>query len=135
MLKYGLFIALMCTGGAAFAQGQAPAQAAPAPAPVMTPEQSGIQTAAMGFGQCVVTGAQGVAADVTPQAGATRILAGCANQRQQLDRAVEAYIGTLPEAEKAAARAQYQSQMADAETRIAARITQMRAAPATPAAQ
>lgn len=131
MLKYGLFIALMSAGGAAFAQEAAPAPAAPAPA--MTPEQSAIQTAAMGLGQCVMTGAQGLAADVTPQAGATRILAGCSTQRQQLDRAVEAYIGTLPEDEKAPARAQYQSQMADAETRIAARITQQRAAPATPA--
>jgi hypothetical protein len=128
MLKYGLSAALMCLGGTAFAQ--APASTAPAPTPPTSTQMTSLQTTAMAFGQCVMSGVQGVPASVTPEAGATRVLAGCATQRQQLDQAAEAYIATLPEEGKATAREQYRTQMAMAQTQIAARITQLRAAPA-----
>jgi hypothetical protein len=95
----------------------------------MTPEQSAIQAAALGFAQCVMAGVQALPASVTPQTGATNVLAGCATQRQQLDQAAEGYIGTLPQDAQAAAREQYRTQIAGAESQVAARITQMRAAP------
>ena len=130
MLKYGLSIALLCCAGAALAQADAPASAPPAPTPAMTPQQSAVQQTAMGFAQCVMAGVPGVPATVTPEAGATSVLAGCTTQRRQLNLAVDALIATLPEANKAAAREQYRTQMAAAETQIASRIGQLRAAPA-----
>ena len=129
MLKYGLSAALLGCAGAALAQG-APASAPPASTPAMTPQQSAVQQTAMGFAQCVMAGVQGVPATLTPEAGATSVLAGCATQRQQLDSAVEALIATMPEENKAVAREQYRTQMAGAETQIASRIGQLRAAPA-----
>ena len=131
MLKYCLSAALLCASGAAFAQGQAPA--APAPAPALTPQQSALQTAAMDLAQCVMSGVGSVPANLAPEAGATSVLAGCATQRQQLDQSVEVYIATQPAAEQAAAREQYRSQMDGAVTQIAARISQLRAAPAATA--
>ena len=133
MLKYGLSIALLCSAGAALAQAEAPASAPPAPAPAMTAQQSAVQQTAMAFGQCVMAGVSGVPANLTPEAGATSVLAGCATQRRQLDSAVEALIATMPEENKATAREQYRSQMAGAETQIASRIGQLRAAPAAAA--
>jgi len=132
MLKYCFAAALMCCAGAAIAQSQT---AAPAAAPAMSAEQSAVQSTAMALGQCVMTGVQGLAATVTPEAGATTVLAGCATPRQALDRAVEGLIATLPEENKAGAREQYRAQMAGAQAQIAARITQLRAAPAPAPAQ
>ena len=134
MLKYGLSIAFLCCAGAAFAQAGAPVSAPPAPAPAMTPEQNAIQQSVMGFAQCVMAGVPNVPANLTPEAGATNVLAACAAQRRQLDAAVDALIATLPEPNKAAAREQYRTQMAAAETQIASRIGQLRAAPAPAAA-
>ena len=135
MLKYGLSAALLLCAGTVLAQTQPPASPPPASPPTMTPQQSAIQTAAMALGQCVMAGVQGVPADVTPQAGATRVLAGCATQRQQLDQAAAGYMGTLPADQQAGAREQYRSQIGGAESQIAARITQMRATPAAAPAQ
>ena len=135
MLKYCLSIALACSAGVAVAQTQAPA-AAPAPAPPMlSAEQSAVRTTAMALGQCVMTGVQGVAATVTPEAGATAVLGGCASQRQALDLAVDALIATLPEEGKAQAREQYRTQMAGAETQVADAIRRQRAALAPAPAQ
>ena len=133
MLKYCLSFALACSAGAAVAQTQAPA-AAP-PAPPMSAEQSAVRTTAMALGQCVMTGVQGLSATVTPEAGATTVLGGCASQRQALDLAVEALIATLPEEGKAPAREQYRTQMAGAETQIADAIRRQRAAAAPAPAQ
>ena len=128
MLKYGLSIALLCGAGAALALNRAPAAAT-----ASTPQQSALQTSAMAFAQCVIGGIPSVPASLSPDAGAAQVIANCATLRQQLDLAVEAYVATQPEAERAAAREQYRSQMAEAQPQIAARISQLRAAPATAA--
>ncbi len=130
--------ALLCCAGAALAQ--TPAQQAPAAAPAQPApqpaEQAAVGQAAAAFGQCVQAGIQGLAATVTPQVGATTVLGGCASQRQQLERAVEALIATMPADRQAVAREQVRTQLAAAETQVAAAITQARAAaPAAAPAQ
>jgi len=82
-----------------------------------------------------MTGVQGMAATVTPEAGAAAVLGACATQRQALDSAVDALIATLPEEGKAPAREQYRAQMAGAETQVADAIRRQRAAPAPAPAQ
>ena len=135
ILKSCLTAALLCGATAALAQANAPASAPPAPAQQMTPQQSAIQQTATALGQCVMAGVQGVPATVTPEAGAVTVLAGCVTQRQQLEQAVEAMIATMPEDQKAGAREQFRTQMASAETQVAALIGRHRAAgaPAAPA--
>ena len=130
MLK--LFVSAACLAVAvpAFAQDSA----APAPqAPQLTGPQLAIQQAAMAFGQCVQAGVRGVSADVTPEAGATAVMTGCATQKQALESAAQSYIATMPEAERAGAQEHLRSGLADAQTQIAGAIRQMRTA-ATPAA-
>ncbi len=84
----------------------------------------------MAFGQCVQTGASTVPATVAPEAGATSVLAGCATQRQALDRAAAA----MPEAQRPMVQQQIQSQLAGVEAQVAAGIRAARTAPAaTPA--
>ena len=134
MLKYGLSVALLSCAGAAMAQNQAPAASAPAqsqaaPSPEQAAGVQAIQQAAMSFGQCLSTGVQGVPAAVTPEAGATSVLGGCATQRQQLVQAAEAMIATMPAAEQEAARNTMNTQLAAAETHIANAIRQARSAP------
>ena len=89
----------------------------------------------MAFGQCVMSGVQGLAATVTPEAGAASVLGACATQRQALQQAAEGYIATMPEADRAGATEQLRSQLGGAEARVADRIRQMRAAPAPAPAQ
>ena len=133
MLKYGLSIALLCGATTALAQNApAPAASTTTPPP---PAVQAIQQAAMGFGQCIQTGVQGVPASVTPEAGATRVLGGCATQRQQLVQAAEAFIATMPADQQAGARTQLNTQLGAAETQIASVIRQQRAAPAAAPAQ
>ena len=116
---------LLCFAGAAFAQAQAPAAQPAASGP-----QAAIQQTAMAFSQCLQTGIQGVAATVTPVAGATSVLGGCTSQRLQLEGAIDALIITLPADQQAAAREQARTQVAAAQGQVAAAITRMRAAPA-----
>jgi len=116
---------LLCLAGAAFAQAQAPAAQPAASGP-----QAAIQQTAVAFGQCLETGIQGVAATVTPEAGATSVLGGCASQRQQLEGAIAALIATLPADQQAAAREHARTQLAEAHAQVAAAITRLRAAPA-----
>jgi hypothetical protein len=123
-----LFAALLCCAAAGTAQQPAP-QAPPAAAPP-SPAEAAVQQTATAFGQCVMAGIQGVAATVTPEAGATSVLAGCATQRQGLERAVDAHIATIPAAQQAGAREQFRGHMAGAEGQIAAAITRRRVAPA-----
>jgi hypothetical protein len=134
-----LSVALLCSTGAAFAQtpAQQPPAATPAqPAPGAA-EQAAVGQTAAAFGQCIQTAIQGLAATVAPEAGATTVLGGCVTQRQQLEQALEALIATMPADQQAAAREQVRTQMAAAETQIAAAISRARAAPAAaaPAAQ
>jgi hypothetical protein len=110
------------------AVAQPPAAAGTAP-PAAGPEAA-IQQAATAFGQCISTGMHAVPASVTPEAGAASVLGGCAAQRQQLTVAVNAMIATLPADQQAAAHAQFESQIGQADTQIAAAIRQQRAAPA-----
>jgi hypothetical protein len=117
--------AVLGFAGAAFAQAQAPAALPAASGP-----QAAIQQTAMAFGQCLETGIQGVAATVTPEAGATSVIGGCASQRQQLEGAINAFIATLPADQQAAAREQARTQLAAAQGHVAAAITRLRAAPA-----
>ena len=119
-----LFPALLCCAAAGAAQQPAP-QAPPA-----SPAEAAVQQTAMAFGQCIGTGIQGVAATVTAEAGAASVLAGCATQRQELERAVEAHISTIPADQQAGAREQFRTHMGSAEGQIAGAITRRRAAPA-----
>jgi len=137
MLKYGLSVALLSLAGTALAQNQAPASAQPAQSQAAAPAAESpavqaIQQAAMSFGQCIQTGVQGVPASVTPEAGATNVLGGCGTQRQQLVQAAEAFIATMPADQQAGARTHLTTQLAQAETQIAAAIRASRSA--TPAA-
>lgn len=135
MIKAVFFTTLAFAAAPALAQSEtAPAPSAPAQAPAAAPDQSAIQTAAQAFGQCVSSGIQGVDAAVTPEAGASSVMSGCASQRQQLEQAVEGVIATLPEEQKTAARTQLQTQLAQAQPQIAAAITRQRTAAAAPAA-
>jgi len=115
MLKFGLSAALLVAAVPAFAQD------GPPPA---------LQQAAMAFGQCVQAGVQGLAATVTPEAGATSVLGGCSAQRDTLVSAVEAMIAAMPADQQGAAREQLRTRLAEAETQVANVIRQSRAAPA-----
>ncbi len=132
MFRLSALAAVLLAAGPAFAQNQtAPAPAAPAGPP---PEaMSAIQTAAAAFGQCVQAGVQGVPASVTPEAGATTVIAGCATQKQAVEQAVRALLATLPAEQRAAGEAQLASQLGSLPTQVADGIRQSRAAPAAPA--
>ena len=108
---------------------------APAAAPAAPSQESitAIQTAAAAFGQCIQTGVAAVPASVTPEAGATNVLNGCATQRTAVEAAVQAMIATLPEAQRTMAQEQLRSQVAGIPTQIADGIRQSRGA-AAPAA-
>lgn len=113
----------------AFAQNQTtPAPAGPPPEAI-----AAIQTAAAAFGQCVQTGTAAVPATVTPEAGATTVLAGCATQKQAIEQAVRALLATLPAEQRTAGEAQLNAQIAAVPGQIADGIRQARAA-AAPAA-
>jgi hypothetical protein len=121
MLKYGLSAALLVAALPAFAQNPAPSGA--------------IGQTAQAFAQCVQAGIAGVPASVTPEAGATTVLGGCATQFQALRQAAEAMIATMPADQQAAARDQMRTQIAAAQTQVAGLISRRRAgAAATPAA-
>ncbi|HEY1606595.1 MAG TPA: hypothetical protein VGF77_13465 [Allosphingosinicella sp.] len=116
----------------------APAPQPPAAAPeqqATTAQQAEIQRTAMAFGQCIKTGLDNLSATIAPEAGAASVLGGCSAQRNDLGKAVDAMIATLPEAQRAAAHTQFESQIGEAQTQIAEAIRQHRAAPpAAPAA-
>lgn len=105
--------------------GQAPA--GPPPAAV-----NAIQQAAMALGQCVQTGVENVPATVTPEAGATSVMGGCASQRQQLEQAVQALLATFPEDRRAAGQERLRTELGGIEGQIATAIRQRRT-PAPPA--
>lgn len=114
MLKYGLSAALLLAAAPALAQGGH----TPPPA---------IQAAAQAFGQCIGAGLQGLAATVTPEAGAATVLSGCATQRQELERVADGFIASLPEAERAAARDQMRAQLGQIQPQITEAIRRRRA--------
>lgn len=133
MLRFPTFVFLCLAATPALAQNQtAPAEAAPAGPP---PEAiAAVQTAASAFGQCIQTGVTSVPASVTPEAGATNVLAGCATQRSTVEQAVQALIATLPAAQQAMAQEQLRTQTAGIQGQVADAIRQARApAPAAPA--
>ena len=101
------------------------AQAGPPPETV-----NAIQQAGMAFGQCVQAGVPTVPANVTPEAGAASVLAGCSTQRQALDQAAAALIAAIPEAQRPMVQQQIDAQLAGVAGQVAAGIRQMRAAPA-----
>lgn len=133
MFRIPAFAILCFAAVPAFAQNQTtPAQPAPAGPP---PEaMSAIQTAAAAFGQCVQTGVQAVPATVTPEAGATTVLAGCSTQKQTLEQAVRALLATLPAEQRAAGETQLNTQLAGVPGQVADGIRQARAAASAPAA-
>jgi hypothetical protein len=130
MLRFPAFAILCLAASPALAQNQTtPAPAGPPPEAV-----AAIQQTSAALGQCIQTGMSSVPAAMTPEAGATRVLGGCATQRQAVERAARALIATLPEAGRPGAEAQLNSQMSSIEAQIAGGIRQMRAAPVgTPA--
>lgn len=128
MLKYGLSAALLVAALPAFAQ-PAPAPAAPSGPP------AAIQQAAQAFGECVGNGMTGLAATVTPEAGAASVLGTCSTQRDALVQAAEAFINTLPEPQRGQAMTQMRADLGGVEGDIAEAIRQRRAAPAATPAQ
>jgi len=142
--RFALFTALALGAVPALAQPPATAPsggatAAPAQPQYQPPPEdvSAIQQAAQAFGTCVQTGVVGVPATMTPDAGASSVLAGCASQLQSLRQAAETMIGHMPENMRAAAHAQLEGQLSVVPVQVAAGITQQRAAaaaqPAAPA--
>ena len=126
---------LNLVAGAAFAFAVQPAAAAPMQPPEPPPA---FIAAAQGFGQCIQSGAISLPASVTPEAGATQLLAGCSQQRTALETQFEGWVSgpNFPEAGRTIAREQFRSQLGQAEAMIASQIRQSRAAPgpsATPA--
>ena len=126
-VKTGLGAILLLAAAPAIAQAPATGSSAPAP----TGPEAAIQQTAMAFGQCISAGVQNVPASVTPDAGAANVLNGCSAQRGALANSVDAMIATFPEAQRAQAHAQFESQMGQATAQIAAAISQRRAAPTT----
>jgi pyruvate dehydrogenase E2 component (dihydrolipoamide acetyltransferase) len=145
MSRLPILAALCLTALPAAALAQpAPAQPAPAPAPAAPPAPAGpppealapIQQAGMAFGQCVQAGVQAVPATVTPEAGATSVLGGCAPQRQALEQAVNALLATLPAEQRAAGQERLRSELGGIQGQVAAAIQARRTpapAPAAPA--
>jgi hypothetical protein len=135
MSRFTVFAFLCLAATPAFAQNQtAPAAQAPAGPPPAA--MAAVQAAGSAFGQCIQTGVMGVPAAVTPEAGATSVLAGCATQRTALEGAVQTLIAALPAERQAMAQEQARAQLAAVPAQIAAGIQQMRAAsaPAAPPA-
>jgi hypothetical protein len=141
MWRFPILAALCLTALPAAALAQAtPAQPAPAPAPAAPPAPAGpppaainaVQQAGMAFGQCVQTGVQAVPATVTPEAGATSVLGGCAPQRQALEQAVQTLLAALPEDQRAAGQERLRSELGGIQGQVAAAI-QARRTPAPPA--
>jgi len=138
MLRFVLSAACLVAALPAFAQdsGSAAAQASPTPsAPTPTGPQLAVQQTAMAFVQCVQTGAQSVAATVTPEAGAATVIAGCATQKQQLETAAQSYIATIPQDERARAQENLRTHLGGVEAQVADAIRQQRAAAAAAPAQ
>ena len=134
MLRFVLSAAFLLAAGPALAQASgAPAAQAPQ-TPTMTPAQQAIQTSAMSFMQCIQTGVRGLAATVTPEAGAATVLGGCASQKTQLEAAAQSYIATLPEDQRAPAQEHLRTQLGGVQAQIAAGIQAQRAAAAAPPA-
>jgi hypothetical protein len=89
--------------------------------------------AAQAFGQCLQGGAAKLAATITPEAGATQVVAGCAQQRTDLDAQFEVWISGsgFPEAGRMIAREQFQAELKQVESQVADGIRRGRAAPAS----
>ena len=132
-MRLPIFAILCLAATPAFAQNQT-APAAPAPAGPPPEAMAAVQAAGSAFGQCIQTGVMGVPAAVTPEAGATTVLNGCATQRTALEGAVQTLIAALPAEQRAMAQEQARSQLAAVPGQIAAGIQQMRAASAPAAA-
>jgi hypothetical protein len=141
MPRFPILAALcLATLPAAALTQPAPSQPAPAspPAAAQPPAapdpaaMAAIQQTGTAFGQCVQTGVQSVPATVTPEAGATSVLGGCAPQRQALEQAVQALLANLPEAQRSAGQERLRTELGGVEGQIVEAIRQRRAA-ATPA--
>jgi hypothetical protein len=130
MFRFPAFAVFCLAALPAFAQDQsAPAPAGPPPEAV-----NAVQQAGMAFGQCVQGAIGSVPATVTPEAGATSVLATCSSQRQALEQAAQALVAAVPEAQRSAVQAQVTAQLASVPGQIAAGIQAVRGAPAaTPA--
>lgn len=133
MLKIGLAAALLVTAASALAQPQAPPAGAPGHAPAgasHAPPPELVQ-AGQAFGACIGSGIQGVSASVTPEAGAATVLAGCSGQLSRLQQLFESSVAAsaMPETDKADARAQLRTGLAQLESEIAQGIRQHRAEP------
>ena len=146
MLRFVVCAACLAAAVPAFAQtsgtptpqasppaSQRPNTAQSTQAPAMTGAQLQIQQTAMAFGQCIQAGVRGLAGTVTPEAGATAVLGGCAAQKTALEGAAQGYIATLPEDQRAAAQEQLTSHLGGVEAQVAAAIRAQRAAAASPA--
>ncbi len=123
MLKYGLSAALLVAALPAFAQ--------PAPAPaVPSGPPAAIQQAGQALGECIGGGMRGLAATVTPEAGAASVVGACSAQRDALVQAAEDFINTLPEEQRSPALTQMRAELGGLEADVAGAIRQQRSAPA-----
>lgn len=121
-------LAILClVATPALAQNQTAPAANAGPSPEA---MAAIQTAGAAFGQCIQTGVAAVPASVTPEAGATSVLNGCATQRNAIEQVVQSMIAALPEDRRAMAQEQLRTQLAGLPTEIANGIRQSRAASA-----
>lgn len=127
MLKYGLSAALLVAA--------LPAVAQPAPAPAPSGPPPAIQQAGQAFGECIGGGMRGLAATVTPEAGAASIVGACTVQRDALAQAAEAFINTMPEAQRSQALTQMRAELGGLEADIAGAIRRQRAAQAAAPAE
>ena len=135
MFRFAALALLSLAATPAMAQNQtAPAPAAPAPAGPPPAAMAAIQEAGMAFGQCIQTAVPSVPATVTPEAGATSVLAGCSVQKQTLERAVRDLLATLPAEQRTAGEAQLNAQLAAVPTQVADGIRQARSAASAPPA-
>lgn len=123
MVKLGPAAALLVLAAPVLAQPDEPSRSVPA---------QEISEAAESFGTCIAGGLEKVQPDVSPESGAAMVLAGCAAQRQQIERLVGATIdgSDMPDGRKAAAREQLRTQLDQVQAQVAQSIRAGRAAAA-----
>ena len=141
MFRSAVFAILYLAAAPAFAQDQdvrvqsSPAARPPAAPAARTPAgplpeaMAAVERTSTAFGQCVEPAIGGLPATVTPDDGADRVLATCSTQLQALERATNALIAVLPEAQREGAQAEVAARMATIPGEVASKIRAARGIP------